>query len=337
MDSTTLGANWRHWRKTRVVRLTCFASAVLCVAGLAGCGAMASDPVQLGVSHPFPGGGKLIAIAENGPLLVPYTQAGWIGWCLVGDASQSEQGCAPVRSELRRPYLPVIAEDWGAGGPPFVTEGTIIAEPSVRHVSLDGVVIPTGTNVSLPDNLRGVSVEIIGRDLLRQRERPAFVVTQSSRKSAEGVGPRAAPLALELPSHTVGRRRAAGVQAGAICKLTMYAPSGEFELEHQTFVTKLASSKVLAVSGSLVSCAAVEYEVHKFPFVEGVLLSDAKIAPSLPTARPVRGFTGIYRTPAQGGTILVRREGPAWLYTMGGPSLTTQVDILRRMRVRVDG
>lgn len=322
-------------RPLRVWRFIGLALSFCCLAAVvARCGSTVRDTVQRGDVRSFPGGGTLTLI-HGEPLLVPYGVAGWVGWCMV---TNGENGCAALRPMSKRARLPIVAEAWGGGEPPPVTEAAVITKPSVHNVVVEGVVVPTQRDEALPERLRGVAVKIRGRVLINQVPFPRFAAVNVTRSPSALKGAVASGLAVELP--TASWNHGESEPSSGVCQLrTMRLASVGLMLRGQV-VTRLEAKPNIAVPNAFTTCLSVQYTFKEFPLSVGAFVRGGGVAastlPSLPGMRPVPGYPGTYTAPGEHGTMVVRRSGPAWLYVFDdSASLRQRENVLHELRVHV--
>lgn len=289
-------------------------------------GRAASDaPVGVG-AQTLSDGGRLIVTSRE-VLLLPHLEAGWAGWCMMDVSVSGGSGCGAARAAA-----PVVAEDWGSGGPPPITEGDVIVTSEVPAVTIDGSApIPTRIEAGLPDGMRSVAIEILGKSLLEESEAFPRFAPLNAQGAAISVGPsRPVHLAVEVPTRRLQRPDQEGV-----CRIIAERMRGLKRIE-SLVVTNIASHDGL-IGRAFLSCASTRYNDGGQVFT-AVIFVDADnpgVTPGvLPATKSLLGHRGIFVAPGQETNIVARRIPHGWL-VVGGPDLGEKLNLLEHLRAMI--
>jgi hypothetical protein len=81
------------------------------------------------------------------------------------------------------------------------------------------------------------------------------------------------------------------------------------------------------IGRAFLSCADTEYYLHNWPLDAGVLLDAAHPG----AMRAVPRHPGVFAAPGEGGMLVGRRIGNAWLVVDGGNGVQQRLDVLARI------
>jgi hypothetical protein len=335
--STEMPSRWWHGLQARGKARRGSSAARACwllaVAGLAVTGCSGA----LGKSA----GPKMSVSTGPEVLLVPNLYAGLAGWCLIRVNAGGEGGCGGPRTNP-----PIIAEQWSSGGPPAVTTAYAITASNVAAVRpAGGSAVPTSAEKSLPDGLRGVAVEIRGKELLSEDSSlPHFVPLDAHGNAIPQAGgstwkaANAGTIATSVPTMKVPNPAS---WTEGLCRFAA-TPNSAFRVLAGAVITAARPATGLVGQGFL-TCADARYGLHGFPLMASILLNAAhpgQAPPALPAMTPLAGHAGIFEAPDEDASptheMLARRIKGAWVVVAKGENVETRLKLLERIHPTVN-
>ena len=273
-----------------------------------------------------------IAAAGQGDqlqLVVPV-EGGLVGWCIIYSTPNRSGAKCPVVPTAARP---IVAESWGTGSHPAVTETIALTTSAVTAVSAYGVQspVPTRTGAGLPYGLRAAFVEVQGQQSAAER-RPLTPLGSGGHPIA-GLPASSTPAGYRLESRAW--RRPALAPRGP-CEISA-TPLAGLTAESGRVVLRLQSFKGI-IGRPFLSCADVEYQLDSSPLDAGVVLDathPGSAPAALPQMTPLPGHQGVFQSLGWSGRLLGRRIGGAWLVVEGGSSAGQRLTLLEHLRATV--
>lgn len=269
-----------------------------------------------------------------------------VGWCATFRVARKANTNCPVVPTAHRP---VFDEQWWAQGPPSVIMGAAITTSRVAKMEIDGgSPIPTRAEATLPHGFRAVMIEIpgqwctdkstsshaaIGRCLEAESE-SGFSPLSAHDAPVRGSGALLAPLAFSLPTrfwHTPHQSPRGECQIMATHLRGLVAEWGEVVVHGIRRHPEI-------IGRAFLSCANTEYQLRGRPLDVAVLLDAGQpgVRPaSLPAMKAVPGHPAIVEAPGDGGMLLGRRVGNAWLVVTGSNRLQLCLAVLQHVGVSV--
>jgi hypothetical protein len=272
-------------------------------------------------------------------LLVPELQGGSAGWC-VATAAENTSGCGGVQTSTG----PVFAEA-GCNSGEGKTDVYALTTSKVRAVSVDdGSSIPTSTNVTLPDGLRSVAVEIRGQKGqappdIRDGPCPRLTPLNANLRPIQQPSKRGTPLDIKLPG-TLRWERPTPPPHG-VCQLRATHLPPETSAHWGSVATAIRPSSGL-IGRALLSCIDIDYFYLEEHSLDSAVLLDAEhpgaTPPSIPGMKPLAGHPGIFLAPGAEGERVARRIPGAWLVVEENDEIGLRVPLalLGALRARVD-
>lgn len=319
-------------------------AAIVCAVGAASW-SLAASPSGVGVGSPR-------AVRDFEVRLVPPVKGGWVGWCSsFRTAEGSSSGCPVVPT----PGSAIFDESWSGHAPPPVTVGAALTTSRVAAVSVNnGTPIPTRAESTLPHGFRAVMVEIPG-----QEERQVQPGAGSSPGCPSGSGSREAPehcfaalpeysfTPLDAKGAPLPRHEPSPLKFGlpsefwkrpghpprGVCRIAAEHLRGLSAQWGHVVVTSIHGYPGI-IGRAFLSCADTEYYLDNWPLDAGVLLDarhpGTRPAP-LPDMKAVPRHPGVFAAPGDGGMLVGRRVGNAWLVVDGGNGVQQRLEVLARI------
>jgi hypothetical protein len=202
----------------------------------------------------------------------------------------------------------------------------------VPAVTIDGSApIPTRTEAGLPDGLRSIAIEILGKSLLEESEALPRFAPLNAQNTVISVGPsRPVHLAVEVPTRSLRRPDQEGV-----CRIITERMRGLKRIE-SLVVTDVAPHGGL-IGRPFLSCASARYNIRGgiFTVVIFVDAEDPGATPSvLPAMKSFSGHRGIFVAPGQETNIVARRIPEGWL-VVGERNRGEKLNLLEHVRATI--
>jgi hypothetical protein len=331
---TLRAADWCGALMRRIRLAATVTIGVVCALASASCGGLAGEASAGRASAARDGD----APAERTVvLLIPETNAGAVGWCLV-NLSQTAAGCSATRSRL-----PIVAETWRGPGSERSIVGYAVTTSEVAAVIVQGgKPTPTYAEADLPAGLRAAAVELHGEYSSRKDGYPRFMPLDAadrpiSQYTAEKTVPPqlSGPLMSEVATRTVVNpaRPTSGV-----CQIKVGTLAG-LSVGGGSVITDVRSYRGLIGQG-FVTCASTSYTLAGWPLLASVLISASHAGappPPLPAMKPLPGHPGVFEAPGPDGSdeedeMIARRIPGAWLVVSRAKS-AQRLTLLERLRV----
>ena len=193
----------------------------------------------------------------------------------------------------------------------------VLTTSEVASVSIEnGARVPTATNATLPDELRGATLRRAGDERVPGLERncPAVTAFDASGVTIPVQGDAAGtPMTSKLPTTIWEPPRHSPRHP---CNLDATRLRRGTVVSEGTVVRRITPVHGL-VGRALLSCAETVYVHPGGEYIKAAILLDAAdpghAPPPLPGMRPLAGHPGIFLAPSSEGTILGRRISHAWL------------------------
>ena len=282
--------------------------------------------------------------------LVPELQGGRAGWCLAtGYQTEKEgsSGCGGVATPATGP----IFADQGCDESETGIHLYALTTREVAAVSvLGGTPLPTTTNSTLPDGLRGVAVEVLrhnGQPSVEQLHCPRMTPLDADGKPIRNRGKSRLTFARTLPGTKRWDRGVPGEHPGwnarpeahGACELKATRLPRETSARWGSVATVIKPEKGL-VGQALMSCVDITYfYLDEHALTAAVLLNASHpgaAPPRLPGMKPLAGHPGIFEAP-DSQEMAARRIPGAWLVVQeeDGIGLGVPVEILEGLRARI--
>lgn len=293
-----------------------------------------SDTLSAYVSRPAPNGHVR---------LVPELRGGSAGWCVATGyrtATEGSSGCGEATTTLTGP----IIDEAGCDENETTIHIYALTKSNVAAVSVyGGPPIPTTTNSTLPDGLRGAAIEV-----LRHNGHPSFKIGGAPcprltpldahgrpiiQKSKPG-----RPQAFTLP----GTRRweAPAHPSTGACELAATQLPRETVAYKGDVATQIRAYREL-LGRAFLSCVDTIYIYHEEHHLTSAVLLSAShpgaTPPPLPGMKPVAEHPGIFKAPGCEGELAARRIPGAWIVVEEEDriGLGVPVELLEHLRATI--
>lgn len=314
-------------------------AALICTILMSGCSHTAAGSSY--VSRPVP---------NSHVLLVPELRGGWAGWRLAVGYRTATEGSSGGGALTKTSTGPIFAQDGCAESKTDIYVYALITREVTAVSVYGGVPIPTTTNVTLPDGLRAVAV-----DIARHNGRPS-VGRHCPRLTPLGAGGKpihkkskpGRPQAFELPGTKQWTRGVPGENpawndrkpAHGACELNATQLPRETSARWGSVAAKIRPVKGL-MGQALLSCVDVTYfYLEEHALDAAVLLNAANpgaTPPPLPGMKPLTGYPGIFEAPGSSGEMALRRIPGAWLVVEEADEigLSVPMELLERLHATI--
>jgi hypothetical protein len=284
--------------------LICLVTATSCSGGVKASGATQLEHTLVSRAAP-----------NSHVLLVPEIVGGTAGWCMAtatnSDGEEGSSGCGTSRTSSG----PIMAESCtGKAGRMDVYALTL---PEVAAVSFaSGAPIPTEANVTLPNRLRAVAVEVLG--YTGRPKSPSEVCPQLTALDTRGnrIVRRSTPGTPLIRRVPVDEWEMPTMSTRGICRLMASQAPPDTVATDGDVALRIGSFRGL-LGRAFFACADTTYVYREEHHLRSAILLNA-VHPGatpapLPGMRPIASRPGLFEAPGVNGVRVARRLPGAWI------------------------